>query len=207
MLQPPQKGHHYAAATSSGPLGLLGWLRNSSCPDCGFSGPSLELVLPSVNKLTDTNKLCILCTCSKNLPKAHIQHAPGEEPQPTGWYSDPTIRKDFKKEPKSYCCLTEGCLRGPVKPFSHFMKMHTEKNHKPCKCSNSYGTEWNLKMTCRGLWQGLPVCTWLCLWQQNCITAMIYQTSHDPCRNKDPPSKKRKGGSLQTQAALSNKDP
>uniref|UniRef100_A0A2K5DRS5 C2H2-type domain-containing protein n=1 Tax=Aotus nancymaae TaxID=37293 RepID=A0A2K5DRS5_AOTNA len=63
-----------------------------------------------------------------------------------------TIRKDLKTVPKFYCCPIEGCPRGPDGPFSqfslvkqHFMKMHAEKKHKCSKCSNSYGTERDLK--------------------------------------------------------------
>lgn len=79
--------------------------------------------------------------------------------------------------------------RGPVRPFPHFMKTHTEKNHKPPKNRNSYG-EWDLKRTCQGLWQG-PQCACGCPYgSRTASRPHICQTSQDPCRKKDLPSKK-----------------
>ncbi|KAF5920668.1 hypothetical protein HPG69_014705 [Diceros bicornis minor] len=85
---------------------------------------------------------------ARTSPTDPAQHAPGEGLCPAGWYGHP-VRKDFRTAPELYCRPTERRPRGPVRLFSRFMKMHTEKNHKFCKCSNSYGTERDLKKTGR----------------------------------------------------------
>uniref|UniRef100_A0A2K5E9C7 C2H2-type domain-containing protein n=1 Tax=Aotus nancymaae TaxID=37293 RepID=A0A2K5E9C7_AOTNA len=113
---------------------------------------------------------------------------------------NPTIRKDLKTVPKFYCCPIEGCPRGPDRPFSqfslvkqHFMKMHAEKKHKCSKCSNSYGTEWDLKRhaeDCGKIFR----CTCGCPYaSRTALQSHIYRTGHEiPAEHRDPPSKKRK---------------
>lgn len=113
---------------------------------------------------------------------------------------NPTIRKDLKTVPKFYCCPIKGCPRGPDRPFSqfslvkqHFMKMHAEKKHKCSKCSNSYGTEWDLRRheeDCGKTFQ----CTCGCPYaSRTALQSHIYRTGHEiPAEHRDPPSKKRK---------------
>ncbi|EDL92639.1 similar to mKIAA0431 protein, partial [Rattus norvegicus] len=99
---------------------------------------------------------------------------------------NPTIRKDLKTVPKFYCCPIKGCPRGPDRPFSqfslvkqHFMKMHAEKKHKCSKCSNSYGTEWDLRRheeDCGKTFQ----CTCGCPYaSRTALQSHIYRTGHE----------------------------
>jgi hypothetical protein len=113
---------------------------------------------------------------------------------------NPTIRKDLKTIPKFYCCPIEGCPRGPERPFSqfslvkqHFMKMHAEKKHKCSKCSNSYGTEWDLKRHAEDCGKTFQ-CTCGCPYaSRTALQSHIYRTGHEiPAEHRDPPSKKRK---------------
>ncbi|KAB0406244.1 hypothetical protein E2I00_010581, partial [Balaenoptera physalus] len=113
---------------------------------------------------------------------------------------NPTIRKDLKTVPKFYCCPIEGCPRGPDRPFSqfslvkqHFMKMHAEKKHKCSKCSNSYGTEWDLKRHAEDCGKTFQ-CTCGCPYaSRTALQSHIYRTGHEiPAEHRDPPSKKRK---------------
>nr|XP_015860416.1 ATM interactor [Peromyscus maniculatus bairdii] len=126
---------------------------------------------------------------------------------------NPTIRKDLKTVPKFYCCPIKGCPRGPDRPFSqfslvkqHFMKMHAEKKHKCSKCSNSYGTEWDLKRheeDCGKTFQ----CTCGCPYaSRTALQSHIYRTGHEiPAEHRDPPSKKRKMESYLQSQKLSSK--
>ncbi|XP_058010910.1 ATM interactor isoform X2 [Ahaetulla prasina] len=110
------------------------------------------------------------------------------------------MRKDLKTPQKYYCCPIEGCPRGPERPFSqfslvrqHFMKMHAEKKHKCDKCTNSYGTIWDLKrhiVDCGKTFQ----CTCGCPYaSRTALLSHIYRTQHEiPVEHRDPPSKKRK---------------
>ncbi|XP_063168865.1 ATM interactor [Candoia aspera] len=119
----------------------------------------------------------------------------------------PAVRKDLKTPQKYYCCPIEGCPRGPERPFSqfslvrqHFMKMHAEKKHKCDKCTNSYGTIWDLKRhiaDCGKTFQ----CTCGCPYaSRTALLSHIYRTQHEiPVEHRDPPSKKRK-----TETSLSN---
>jgi hypothetical protein len=121
---------------------------------------------------------------------------------------NPTIRKDLKTIPKFYCCPTEGCPRGPERPFSqfslikqHFMKIHAKKTHKCSKCSNCYGTEWVLKRHAEDCGKTFQ-CTCGCPYaSRTALQSQIYQTGHEiPAEHRDPPSKKSKMENyLQTQ--------
>ncbi|XP_059569878.1 ATM interactor isoform X2 [Alligator mississippiensis] len=111
-----------------------------------------------------------------------------------------TIRKGLKTTQKFYCCPIEGCPRGPIRPFSrfslvkqHFMKMHAEKKHKCDKCSNCYGTEWNLKRHAEDCGKTFQ-CTCGCPYaSRTALLSHIYRTGHEiPAEHRDPPSKKRK---------------
>ncbi|KAB1274499.1 ATM interactor [Camelus dromedarius] len=113
---------------------------------------------------------------------------------------NPTIRKDLKTVPKFYCCPIEGCPRGPDRPFSqfslvkqHFMKMHAEKKHKCSKCSNSYGTEWDLRRHAEDCGKTFQ-CTCGCPYaSRTALQSHVYRTGHEiPAEHRDPPSKKRK---------------
>uniref|UniRef100_A0A670YG28 ATM interactor n=2 Tax=Pseudonaja textilis TaxID=8673 RepID=A0A670YG28_PSETE len=164
-----------------------------------------ELVTPSVTELSRAVRSNILCTvpgCGKVLPnppalsmhlsKAHRLQQDGK--------IYPSIRKDLKTPQKYYCCPIEGCPRGPERPFSqfslvrqHFMKMHAEKKHKCDKCTNSYGTIWDLKRhiaDCGKTFQ----CTCGCPYaSRTALLSHIYRTQHEiPVEHRDPPSKKRK---------------
>ncbi|XP_036297240.1 ATM interactor isoform X2 [Pipistrellus kuhlii] len=126
---------------------------------------------------------------------------------------NPTIRKDLKTVPKFYCCPIEGCPRGPHRPFSqfylvkqHFMKMHAEKKHKCSKCSNSYGTKWDLKRHAEDCGKTFQ-CTCGCPYaSRTALQSHIYRTGHEiPAEHRDPPVKKRKMESCLQNQKLSNK--
>ncbi|XP_075796117.1 ATM interactor isoform X2 [Pelodiscus sinensis] len=111
-----------------------------------------------------------------------------------------SIRKGLKTTQKFYCCPIEGCPRGPNRPFSqfslvkqHFMKMHAEKKHKCDKCSNSYGTEWDLKRHIEDCGKTFQ-CTCGCPYaSRTALLSHVYRTGHEvPAEHRDPPSKKRK---------------
>nr|XP_056718634.1 ATM interactor [Euleptes europaea] len=113
---------------------------------------------------------------------------------------NPATRKDLKARQKYYCCPIEGCPRGPGRPFSqfslvrqHFMKMHAEKKHKCDKCSNSYGTIWDLKRHIEDCGKTFQ-CTCGCPYaSRTALLSHIYRTQHEiPVEHRDPPSKKRK---------------
>ncbi|KAI4550316.1 hypothetical protein MJT46_019042 [Ovis ammon polii x Ovis aries] len=122
----------------------------------GSAPPARELIQPSVSELSRAVRTNILCTvrgCGKILPNSPAlnMHLVKSHRLQDGRVN-PTVRKDLKTVAKFYCCPIEGCPRGPDRPFSqfslvkqHFMKVHAEKKHKCSKCSNSYGTEWDLK--------------------------------------------------------------
>ncbi|KAL7978826.1 hypothetical protein Chor_013315 [Crotalus horridus] len=85
----------------------------------------------------------------------------------------------------------------------HFMKIHAEKKHKCDKCTNSYGTVWDLKrhvLDCGKTFQ----CTCGCPYaSRTALLSHIYRTQHEiPVEHRDPPSKKRK-----TETSLSNSLP
>ncbi|XP_014444870.1 ATM interactor [Tupaia chinensis] len=126
---------------------------------------------------------------------------------------NPTIRKDLKTVPKFYCCPIEGCPRGPDRPFSqfslvkqHFMKMHAEKKHKCSKCSNSYGTEWDLRRHAEDCGKTFQ-CTCGCPYaSRTALQSHIYRTGHEiPAEHRDPPSKKRKMENCLQNQKLSSK--
>ena len=85
-----------------------------------------------------------------------------------------------------FCCPIEGCPRGPDRPFSqlslvkqHFMKMHAEKKHKCSKCSNSYGTEWDLKRHAEDCGKTFQ-CTCGCPYaSRTALQSHIYRTGHE----------------------------
>ncbi|XP_051024669.1 ATM interactor [Acomys russatus] len=179
--------------------------------------PARELIQPSVSELSRAVRTNILCTvrgCGKILPNSPAlnMHLVKSHRLQDG-IVNPTIRKDLKTVPKFYCCPIKGCPRGPDRPFSqfslvkqHFMKMHAEKKHKCSKCSNSYGTEWDLKRheeDCGKTFQ----CTCGCPYaSRTALQSHIYRTGHEiPAEHRDPPSKKRKMESYLQSQKLSSK--
>ncbi|KAH0619525.1 hypothetical protein JD844_000211 [Phrynosoma platyrhinos] len=185
----------------------------------GSPGSPWELVRPSVTELSRAVRSNILCTvpgCGKVLPNPpalsmHLSKAhrlQQQQQQQQDGKTNPTIRKDLKTPQKYYCCPIEGCPRGPERPFSqfslvrqHFMKMHAEKKHKCDKCSNSYGTVWDLKRHVEDCGKTFQ-CTCGCPYaSRTALLSHIYRTQHEiPVEHRDPPSKKRK---LET--SISNK--
>ncbi|XP_037372106.1 ATM interactor isoform X1 [Talpa occidentalis] len=201
------------AAAASGPWGPPGRLRGRRAgpattarqqPPPGPAPPARELIQPSVSELSRAVRTNILCTvrgCGKILPNgpALNMHLVKSHRLQDG-IVNPTIRKDLKTVPKFYCCPIEGCPRGPDRPFSqfslvkqHFMKMHAEKKHKCSKCSNSYGTEWDLKRHAEDCGKTFQ-CTCGCPYaSRTALQSHIYRTGHEiPAEHRDPPSKKRK---------------
>ncbi|XP_062996931.1 ATM interactor-like isoform X1 [Elgaria multicarinata webbii] len=73
------------------------------------------------------------------------------------------------------------------------MKMHAEKKHKCDKCSNSYGTIWDLKRHIEDCGKTFQ-CTCGCPYaSRTALLSHIYRTQHEiPVEHRDPPSKKRK---------------
>ncbi|XP_036893780.1 ATM interactor [Sturnira hondurensis] len=207
------KGAAAAAAAASGLWGPPGRLRGSR-PRPGAAkqqpggptpgGPAGELIQPSVSELSRAVRTNILCTvrgCGKILPNSPAlnMHLVKSHRLQDG-IVNPTIRKDLKTVPKFYCCPIEGCPRGPDRPFSqfslvkqHFMKMHAEKKHKCSKCSNSYGTEWDLKRHAEDCGKTFQ-CTCGCPYaSRTALQSHIYRTGHEiPAEHRDPPGKKRK---------------
>ncbi|XP_062032393.1 ATM interactor [Lepus europaeus] len=201
-----------AAAAASGPWGfpgprLLGSRPRPAAsrpPPAAPAPPAWELIQPSVSELSRAVRTNILCTvrgCGKILPNSPAlnMHLVKSHRLQDG-IVNPTIRKELKTVPKFYCCPIKGCPRGPNRPFSqfslvkqHFMKMHAEKKHKCSKCSNSYGTEWDLKRhaeDCGKIFQ----CTCGCPYaSRTALQSHIYRTGHEiPAEHRDPPGKKRK---------------
>uniref|UniRef100_A0A8C6DRQ7 C2H2-type domain-containing protein n=1 Tax=Moschus moschiferus TaxID=68415 RepID=A0A8C6DRQ7_MOSMO len=200
-----------AAAAASGPWVPPGRLRGSRPQPpparqqpAGSAPPARELIQPSVSELSPAVRTNILCTvrgCGKILPKSPAlnMHLVKSHRLQDG-IVNPTVRKDLKTVPKFYCCPIEGCPRGPDRPFSqfslvkqHFMKMHAEKKHKCSKCSNSYGTEWDLKRHAEDCGKTFQ-CTCGCPYaSRTALQSHIYRTGHEiPAEHRDPPSKKRK---------------
>uniref|UniRef100_A0A452SFK0 C2H2-type domain-containing protein n=1 Tax=Ursus americanus TaxID=9643 RepID=A0A452SFK0_URSAM len=200
-----------AAAAASGPWGPPGRLRGSRPrpaaarqQPAGPEPPARELIQPSVSELSRAVRTNILCTvrgCGKILPNSPAlnMHLVKSHRLQDG-IVNPTIRKDLKTVPKFYCCPIEGCPRGPDRPFAqfslvkqHFMKMHAEKKHKCSKCSNSYGTEWDLKRRAEDCGKTFQ-CTCGCPYaSRTALQSHIYRTGHEiPAEHRDPPSKKRK---------------
>uniref|UniRef100_A0A8C8RCB1 ATM interactor n=1 Tax=Pelusios castaneus TaxID=367368 RepID=A0A8C8RCB1_9SAUR len=163
-----------------------------------------ELVRPSVTELSRAVRTNILCTvpgCGKVLPNspALSMHLSKAHRVQDGKING-SIRKGLKTTQKFYCCPIEGCPRGPNRPFSqfslvkqHFMKMHAEKKHKCDKCSNSYGTEWDLKRHTEDCGKTFQ-CTCGCPYaSRTALLSHVYRTGHEiPAEHRDPPSKKRK---------------
>ncbi|XP_007937309.1 ATM interactor [Orycteropus afer afer] len=199
------------AAAASGSWGPPGRLRGSrprltatSQQPAAPVPPARELIQPSVSELSRAVRTNILCTvrgCGKILPNSPAlnMHLVKSHRLQDG-IVNPTIRKDLKTVPKFYCCPIEGCPRGPDRPFSqfslvkqHFMKMHAEKKHKCNKCSNSYGTEWDLKRHAEDCGKTFQ-CTCGCPYaSRTALQSHIYRTGHEiPAEHRDPPSKKRK---------------
>ncbi|KAM6223806.1 ATM interactor [Rhynchocyon petersi] len=201
------------AAAASGPWVPPGRLRGSRPrPAAGKqqqqpatpASPARELIQPSVSELSRAVRTNILCTvrgCGKILPNSPAlnMHLVKSHRLQDG-IVNPTIRKDLKTVPKFYCCPIEGCPRGPDRPFSqfslvkqHFMKMHAEKKHKCSKCSNSYGTEWDLKRHAEDCGKTFQ-CTCGCPYaSRTALQSHVYRTGHEiPAEHRDPPSKKRK---------------
>ncbi|XP_074065834.1 ATM interactor [Macrotis lagotis] len=166
--------------------------------------PAGELIRPSVSELSRAVRTNILCTvrgCGKILPNgpALNMHLVKSHRLQDG-IINPTVRKDLTSTPKFYCCPIKGCPRGPDRPFSqfslvkqHFMKMHAEKKHKCDKCSNSYGTEWDLKRHAEDCGKTFQ-CTCGCPYaSRTALQSHIYRTGHEiPAEHRDPPGKKRK---------------
>ncbi|XP_004584264.3 ATM interactor [Ochotona princeps] len=214
-----------AAAAASGPWGLPGpRLRGSRPrpsasrqPPAAPAPPARELIQPSVSELSRAVRTNILCTvrgCGKILPNSPAlnMHLVKSHRLQDG-IVNPTVRKDLKTVPKFYCCPIEGCPRGPDRPFSqfslvkqHFMKMHAEKKHKCSKCSNSYGTEWDLKRHAEDCGKTFQ-CTCGCPYaSRTALQSHIYRTGHEiPAEHRDPPSKKRKMENCLQNQKLSNK--
>ncbi|CAD7689187.1 unnamed protein product [Nyctereutes procyonoides] len=213
-----------AAAAASGPWGPPGRLRGSRPrpaaarqQPAGPAPPARELIQPSVSELSRAVRTNILCTvrgCGKILPNSPAlnMHLVKSHRLQDG-IVNPTIRKDLKTVPKFYCCPIEGCPRGPDRPFSqfslvkqHFMKMHAEKKHKCSKCSNSYGTEWDLKRHAEDCGKTFQ-CTCGCPYaSRTALQSHIYRTGHEiPAEHRDPPSKKRKMESCLHSQKLSSK--
>uniref|UniRef100_A0A8C5VNX8 C2H2-type domain-containing protein n=1 Tax=Microcebus murinus TaxID=30608 RepID=A0A8C5VNX8_MICMU len=211
-VQPAERG----AAAALGPWGAPGAQLRGSLP-AALAPPAWELIRPSVSELSRAVRTNILCTvpgCGKILPNSPAlnMHLVKSHRLQDG-IVNPTIRKDLKTVPKFYCCPIEGCPRGPNRPFSqfslvkqHFMKMHAEKKHKCSKCSNSYGTEWDLKRhleDCGKTFQctcGRPYSS------RTALQSHIYRTGHKiPAEHKDPPSKKRKMENCLQNQKLSSK--
>nr|XP_019796223.1 ATM interactor isoform X2 [Tursiops truncatus] len=199
------------AAAAPGPWDPPGRLRGSRPrptaarqQPAGAAPPARELIQPSVSELSRAVRTNILCTvrgCGKILPNSPAlnMHLVKSHRLQDG-IVNPTIRKDLKTVPKFYCCPIEGCPRGPDRPFSqfslvkqHFMKMHAEKKHKCSKCSNSYGTEWDLKRHAEDCGKTFQ-CTCGCPYaSRTALQSHIYRTGHEiPAEHRDPPSKKRK---------------
>lgn len=86
------------------------------------------------------------------------------------------------------------------------MKMHAEKKHKCSKCSNSYGTEWDLKRHAEDCGKTFQ-CTCGCPYaSRTALQSHIYRTGHEiPAEYRDPPSKKRKMENCLHNQKLSNK--
>jgi hypothetical protein len=111
----------------------------------------------------------------------------------------------LKTIPKLYGCAIEASSRGPDRVFfsqfslvkQHFMKMHAENKHKCSKCSNSYGTEWDLKRhaeDCGKIFQCM--CGGLYA-SRTGLQSHIYGNGHEiPTEHSDPPSKKMENGKL-----------
>ncbi|KAF3821509.1 hypothetical protein GH733_009551 [Mirounga leonina] len=187
------------------------WLRAPR--PSGPAPPAGELTQPSVSELSGAVRTNILCTgrgCGKILPNSPALnvHLVKSHRLQDG-IVNPTIRKDLKTVPKFYCCPVEGCPRGPDRPFSqfslvkqHFMKMHAEKKRK---CSNSYGTEWDLKRhaeDCSKTFQCPCGCPYA---SRTALQSHLYRTGHEiPAEHRDPPSKKRKMESCLPSQKLSN---
>lgn len=76
---------------------------------CGFGGASLGTGC-AISEQADLHQypLCFVHQQPEPPQQPHTRHILGKEPQPAGWYSNPTIRKDFKTVPKSYCCPIKG---------------------------------------------------------------------------------------------------
>ncbi|TFK08859.1 ATM interactor [Platysternon megacephalum] len=192
-----------AAAAEPGRRGEgPGWPR-ASAPEAERPAPR-ELVRPSVTELSRAVRTNILCTvpgCGKVLPNSpalsmHLSKAHRVQDGKI----NASIRKGLKTTQKFYCCPIEGCPRGPNRPFSqfslvkqHFMKMHAEKKHKCDKCSNSYGTEWDLKRHIEDCGKTFQ-CTCGCPYaSRTALLSHVYRTGHEiPAEHRDPPSKKRK---------------
>uniref|UniRef100_A0A8C8YV55 ATM interactor n=1 Tax=Prolemur simus TaxID=1328070 RepID=A0A8C8YV55_PROSS len=213
------------AAAASGPWGPPGARLRGSRPRPGAAmqrpaapaPPARELVQPSVSELSRAVRTNILCTvrgCGKILPNSPAlnMHLVKSHRLQDG-IVNPTIRKDLKTVPKFYCCPIEGCPRGPDRPFSqfslvkqHFMKMHAEKKHKCSKCSNSYGTKWDLKRHAEDCGKTFQ-CTCGCPYaSRTALQSHIYRTGHEiPAEHRDPPSKKRKMENCLQNQKLSNK--
>ncbi|KAM4800470.1 ATM interactor [Urocitellus parryii] len=214
-----------AAAAASGPWGPLRSRLRGSRPrpaaarqqPAAPAPPARELIQPSVSELSRAVRTNILCTvrgCGKILPNSPAlnMHLVKSHRLQDG-IVNPTIRKDLKTIPKFYCCPIEGCPRGPDRPFSqfslvkqHFMKMHAEKKHKCSKCSNSYGTEWDLKRHAEDCGKTFQ-CTCGCPYaSRTALQSHIYRTGHEiPAEHRDPPSKKRKMENYLQNQKLSNK--
>ncbi|XP_023588296.1 ATM interactor isoform X1 [Trichechus manatus latirostris] len=86
------------------------------------------------------------------------------------------------------------------------MKMHAEKKHKCSKCSNSYGTEWDLKRHAEDCGKTFQ-CTCGCPYaSRTALQSHIYRTGHEiPAEHRDPPSKKRKMENSMHSQKLSSK--
>lgn len=86
------------------------------------------------------------------------------------------------------------------------MKMQAEKKHKCSKCSNSFGTKWDLKRHAEDCGKTFQ-CTCGCPYaSRTSLQSHIYRTGHEiPAEHRDPPGKKRKMENCLHNQKLSNK--
>nr|XP_020025905.1 ATM interactor isoform X3 [Castor canadensis] len=141
---------------------------------------------------------------SRPRPTASRQQPAAPAP-PARELIQPSVSELSRAVRTNILCTVRGC--GKILPNSpalnmhlvkshrlqHFMKMHAEKKHKCSKCSNSYGTEWDLKRHAEDCGKTFQ-CTCGCPYaSRTALQSHIYRTGHEiPAEHRDPPSKKRK---------------
>ncbi|XP_021561377.1 ATM interactor isoform X2 [Neomonachus schauinslandi] len=154
---------------------------------------------------------------SRPRPAAARQQPAGPAP-PARELIQPSVSELSRAVRTNILCTVRGC--GKILPNSpalnmhlvkshrlqHFMKMHAEKKHKCSKCSNSYGTEWDLKRHAEDCGKTFQ-CTCGCPYaSRTALQSHVYRTGHEiPAEHRDPPSKKRKMESCLPSQKLSSK--
>ncbi|XP_062968146.1 ATM interactor isoform X2 [Cynocephalus volans] len=154
---------------------------------------------------------------SRPRPAAARQQPAAPQP-PARELIQPSVSELSRAVRTNILCTVRGC--GKILPNSpalnmhlvkshrlqHFMKMHAEKKHKCSKCSNSYGTEWDLKRHAEDCGKTFQ-CTCGCPYaSRTALQSHIYRTGHEiPAEHRDPPSKKRKMENCLQNQKLSNK--